>query len=143
MFTHETGHIFSCPDEYTAASCNRITSTSAPNNALKIWDETNTTSPSFTEHFASARSYANTLNLPLLWWQTPMGVPSATPGGTVNAFRDNRVRYFLAHASEMTAAGGFGVVFSPGHTSQTTLATDGGQFKTLSTSYLAKPTTLP
>lgn len=128
---------------YTAASCNRITSTSAPNNALKIWDETNTTSPSFTEHFASARSYANTLNLPLLWWQTPMGVPSATPGGTVNAFRDNRVRYFLAHASEMTAAGGFGVVFSPGHTSQTTLATDGGQFKTLSTSYLAKPTALP
>ncbi len=128
---------------YVAANCNRVTSTSATNYATTIWDETNTTSPNFTEHFAKARSYANTLSLPLLWWQTPMGVPSATRGGTVNAFRDNRVRYFLTHTAEMTAAGGFGVVFSPGAQSQTTLATDGGQFKNLSTNYLLKPTALP
>ena len=61
----------------------------------------------------------------------------------MNAFRDNRVSYFLTHTSEMTAAGGMGVVFGPGHASQTTIATDGGQFKTLSSAYLNKPTALP
>ena len=122
--------------QYGLANCNRVTD-------AKIWDTTNLTSPTFREHFAYARGYFEALGLPLLWWQTPLGVPSATPGGKVNAFRDNRVSYFLTHTSEMTAAGGMGVVFGPGHASQTTIATDGGQFKTLSSAYLNKPTALP
>jgi hypothetical protein len=109
----------------------------------KIWDESNLVSPNFKDHFAYARGYFSAIGLPLIWWQTPLGVPSATPGGTVNAFRDNRARYFLTHAPELVAAGGLGVVFSPGHSSQTTINSDKGQFKTLSTSYLASPAKLP
>jgi hypothetical protein len=127
--------------QYTAndANCKRTTNTSY----LKIWDESNTTSPNFKDHFATARSFFEGLGTPVLWWQTPLGVASSTPGGSANAFRDNRARYFLTHGSELAAAGGLGVVFSPGHTSQTNITTDGGQFKTLSSAYLAKPAALP
>ncbi len=121
---------------YAAANCNRV-------GDAKIWDENNLVSPNFKDHFAYARGYFSAIGLPLIWWQTPLGVPSATPGGTVNAFRDNRARYFLTHAPELVAAGGLGVVFSPGHSSQTTINSDKGQFKTLSTSYLASPAKLP
>ncbi len=123
---------------YGPAACTRTLT-----GTTRLWDESNVASPTFKEHFASVRSYFETMGLPVLWWQTPLGVPSATPGGTPGAFRDNRVRYFLTHASELTAAGGLGVVFSPGHPTQTTVETDGGQFKTLSGSYLAKPAALP
>ena len=89
------------------------------------------------------RKYFDNFQLPLLWWQTPMGVPSATPGGRPGAFRDNKMDYFLNHASEMVNAGGFGVVFSQGHTSQTTLDTDRGQYKRLSGIYFNSPVKLP
>ena len=121
---------------YAPANCNRV-------GDAKIWDESNLTSPSFKDHFTYARSYFEAIGLPLLWWQTPLGVPSSTPGGSVGAFRDNRARYFLTHTTELTAAGGMGVVFSPGHPSQTTINSDAGQFKTLSTNYLAKTAPLP
>jgi hypothetical protein len=122
--------------KYAAANCDRAT-------VAKIWDTTNATSPNFTEHFAYARTYFEAIGLPLIWWQTPLGVPSATAGGTALAFRDNRAAYFLSKPSELVAAGGVGVVYSPGHVSQTNINTDGGQFKTLSTAYLSKPAALP
>jgi hypothetical protein len=81
--------------------------------------------------------------LPVIWWQTPMGAPSSTRGGTDKHYRDNRVRYFLTHPAEITAVGGLGVVFSTGHTSQTNVTTDGGQFQNLSLQYLANPQPLP
>ncbi|QDL56654.1 hypothetical protein EXZ61_03930 [Rhodoferax aquaticus] len=107
------------------------------------WDETNLTSPNFNEHFAMARRYFEGLQLPLLWWQTPQGQPSTKQVGKAAPFRDNRTQYFLTHAAQMVAAGGFGVVFSPGHTSQTTIDSDGGQFKRLATQYLSQPAALP
>ena len=119
------------------ANCNRLAGTQF------YWDATNLTAPNFTEHFAIARNLHEGLGLPLLWWQTPLGVRSATTGGVRNAFRDNRAEYFLTRASELVAAGGMGVVFSPGHDTQTNINTDGGQFKRLSTQYLAAPATLP
>lgn len=127
--------------QYTANQANCARPANAFN--LKIWDETNTTSPNFREHFALARSYHDSLGLPILWWQTPLGVASATAGGSANQFRDNRVRYFMTHASELVAAGGVGVVFGQGHTSQTTLTTDGGQFRNYLTQYRASPAALP
>lgn len=123
--------------KHAAAGCNR----SFP--GLTLWDESNRTSPNFREHFAYARTYADSFQRPLIWWQTPLGVASNTPGGTVNAWRDNRVHYFLTHAKEMVEAGGLGVVFSPGQTDQTNIKTDGEQFKKLSASYLAAPAALP
>jgi hypothetical protein len=53
------------------------------------------------------------------------------------------VRYFLTHASELVTAGGVGVVFSPGESSQTNIQTDGGQFQRYSSAYLANPAALP
>jgi hypothetical protein len=108
------------------------------------WDETNQTHPNFQDHLAEVQAYHTGIgNLPIIWWQTPEGVPSATPGGTASHYRDNRVHYFLTHPSELTAAGGLAVVFSTGAGSQTDITTDGGQFQSLSGAYLAAPTTLP
>jgi hypothetical protein len=121
----------------SGAACTRVSS------LPYYWDDTNQTTPSFASHFAMVRTYFEGLQLPVLWWQTPLGVPASTPGGTAQAFRDNRAQYFLTHAQELVAAGGVGVVFSPGHATQTNITTDGGQFKRLSTSYLAAPATLP
>ena len=106
------------------------------------WDESNTTSPNFHEHLAEAKKYHDQMGLPLIWWQTPLGVPAASPGGTVNHFRDNRAHYFLTHASELVAAGGLGITFSPGDDQETTLYTDGGQFRELSAQYWSAPAPL-
>jgi hypothetical protein len=108
------------------------------------WDESNQTHPNFQDHLSEAQAFHSGIgNLPIIWWQTPEGVPSATPGGTVNHYRDNRVHYFLTHPSELTAVGGLAVVFGTGDTHQTSVATDGGQFQSLSSSYLAAPAALP
>jgi Calx-beta domain len=108
------------------------------------WDETNQTHPNFQDHLASTLAYHTGIgNLPVIWWQTPQGVPSPTPGGTASHYRDNRVHYFLTHPAELTAAGGLGVVFSCGENHQTNIATDGGQYQTLSGAYFASPTPLP
>lgn len=109
------------------------------------WDEGNANPSSghtFQQHFAEARRYFEGLQKPLLWWQTPLGVPAAKPSSSP-PWRDNRVHYFLTHPQALVAAGGVGVVFSPGERSQTTLRTDGGQFKTLSKAYFAQPAALP
>ena len=108
------------------------------------WDETNQTHPNFQDNFAMASAFHTGIGgLPIVWWQTPFGVPSATPGGTAGHYRDNRVDYFLKHPSELVAVGGLGVVFGAGAENQTTPATDGGQFQTLSAKYLASPAALP
>ncbi len=108
------------------------------------WDETNQTHPNFHDNFAMASTFhAGIGGLPIVWWQTPFGVPSSAAGGTAGHFRDNRVDYFLKHPSELVAVGGLGVVFGAGAENQTTPATDGGQYQTLSAKYLASPAALP
>ena len=108
------------------------------------WDETNQTHPNFQDNFAMALAFHNGIGgLPVVWWQTPFGVPSATPGGTAGHYRDNRVDYFLKHPSELVAVGGLGVVFGSGAETQTTPTSDGGQFQNLSLKYLANPVVLP
>ena len=108
------------------------------------WDETNQTHPNFQDNFNIALTYHSGIGgLPVVWWQTPFGVPSATPGGTAGHYRDNRVDYFLKHPTELVAVGGLGVVFGAGAENQTTPASDGGQYQNLSTKYLANPAVLP
>lgn len=107
------------------------------------WDETNVSTPNFAQHLAKANQFHTGINdLPLIWWQTPMGVPSSTPGGTPGHYRDNREHYFLTHPAELVAVGGVGVVFSGGASNQTSITTDGGQFQTLSTNYFNAPASL-
>jgi len=108
------------------------------------WDETNQTHPNFQDNLSTAQAFhAGIGGLPLVWWQTPFGAPSATPGGTAGHYRDNKVDYFLKHPAELVAVGGLGVVFGAGAENQTTPSTDGGQYQALSKQYLANPAALP
>ena len=77
--------------------------------------------------------------LPILWWQTPLGVPSDKPGGTAKSYRDNRVKYFFDHPNELVESGGFGMAFGTGAPNQTDATTDGGQFANAVTKYYASP----
>ncbi|CAN7689785.1 MULTISPECIES: hypothetical protein [Variovorax] len=104
------------------------------------WDESNVASPNFHESQRQISDYRAALGngLPILWWQTPMGVPSATPGGTDLHYRDNHVDYMLRNAQEYGDTSAFAIVFSAGGSVQTSISTDGGQFARLSALYLAR-----
>ncbi len=103
------------------------------------WDEANLASPNFLESQNEISTYRAAIGrpLPILWWQTPMGVPSTTPGGSTQHFRDNHVDYMLKNPQQYGDIHSFAMVFSSGASSQTTINTDGGQFRTLFSQYLA------
>jgi hypothetical protein len=82
------------------------------------------------------------LQRPAIWWQTPLGVPSSTCGGSDGAWRDDRVHYFFGHVADLANAGGAGMTFGTGAGGQTTLDTDGDQYKTAAAAYLAAPLAL-
>ncbi len=107
------------------------------------WDESNTKSPNFHEHLSYAAQISSGVGLPLLWWQTPLGVPSDTPGGSPGHYRDNRVHYMFNHIDEFVQAGGLGVAFGVGAGDQTFIGTDMGQFNTAVVGYYANPVALP
>jgi len=104
------------------------------------WDASNQTSPNFHDSQKLYSDYRAALGngLPILWWQTPMGVPSDTPGGTDQHYRDNHVDYMLRNTQEYGDMHTFGIVFSAGGSHQTSIGTDGGQFARLSAQYLAR-----
>jgi len=107
------------------------------------WDETNTTSPNFHEYLAWSKAITSGLGRPMIWWQTPFGVPSNTPGGSADHYRDNRVHYIFSHIQEFVDAGGLGVAFGTGAANQTTPDSDGGQFKAAVKKYYQAPVPLP
>ncbi|AMP14671.1 hypothetical protein CPter291_2414 [Collimonas pratensis] len=104
------------------------------------WDENNIATPNFHQSQSAISDYRTALSngLPILWWQTPMGVPSTTPGGTNQHYRDNRVDYMLRNTQEYGDIHTFAIVFSAGGSFQTTINTDGGQFARLLGLYLAQ-----
>ncbi|SEU22531.1 hypothetical protein SAMN05443580_13332 [Variovorax sp. OV084] len=104
------------------------------------WDASNKTSPNFHDSQKQISDYRAALGngLPILWWQTPMGVPSDTPGGTDQHYRDNHVDYMLRNTQEYGEMHTIGIVFSAGGSHQTSISTDGGQFARLSGQYLAR-----
>ncbi|MFT3925205.1 MAG: hypothetical protein QM778_21895 [Myxococcales bacterium] len=106
------------------------------------WDATNQTSPNFHEHLDWVKTLTTGVGKPMLWWQTPFGVPSDTPGGKPGQYRDNRVKYIFEHIDEFIAAGGVGAVFGTGAGNQTDPKTDGGQFKNAVAKYFAAPVPL-
>ena len=63
-----------CFEAHTDPACQR-------NDGPWYWDETNQKSPNFREHLAWAKTIGEAIGKPILWWQVPFGVPSATPGG--------------------------------------------------------------
>ncbi|KQW06885.1 hypothetical protein ASC98_25940 [Rhizobacter sp. Root1238] len=113
-------------------------------NGPFYWDENNVATPNFHQDLGQWSTVRTILgNLPVLFWQTPMGVPSATPGGTPGHYRDNHVRYMLTHPTEYTAAGVFAIVFSAGGSTSASISTDGGQFARLFQDYLTHPAPFP
>ncbi|WP_236905304.1 hypothetical protein [Collimonas arenae] len=104
------------------------------------WDEANIATPNFHQSQSAISDYRAALGngLPILWWQTPMGVPSATPGGTNQHYRDNHVDYMLRNTQEYGDSHTFAIVFSSGGTFQTSISSDGGQFARLLSQYLTQ-----
>jgi hypothetical protein len=106
------------------------------------WDEANTALPNFNQHIRWVKALTAELGRPAIEWQTPLGVPSSTCGGTTDHWRDNRVHYFFGHVPELVDAGIAGMTFGTGAGAQTNLATDNGQFKTAAAAYKAAPVAL-
>lgn len=102
-------------------------------------DENNVGTPNFHQQQNVWSAYRDALGsgLPILWWQTPLGVPSNTPGGTPTHYRDNHVDYMLRNAWEYGGMHTFAIVFGGGGTYSTTINSDGGQFARLFGQYLS------
>jgi hypothetical protein len=124
-----------CYEAHTDPNCQR---TDGP----WYFDETNTTSPNYTEHLAWVTQITQGIGLPMMWWQVPFGVPSTTPGGTSGHYRDNRVHYMFLHVPDFVAAGGVGSVWGTGAANQTYITTDGNEFMNAVSAYFANPTAL-
>lgn len=107
------------------------------------WDETNQSSPNFHEFLAWSKAISSGVGRPMIWWQIPLGVPSSTKGGAAGKYRDNRVHYIFSHIQEFVDAGGLGATFGTGASNQTTIETDGGQFKNAVAAYYKAPVALP
>lgn len=97
----------------------------------------------FSGHLGWVKTVSSTLGLPAMWWQTPFGVPSSTPGGSPGHYRDNRVKYFFSHVPQLVSANGVGAAFGVGAGGQTYIDTDNGQFKNAVNAYFKAPTPLP
>ena len=102
-------------------------------------DETNQTTPNFNQEIGQWATYRDDLatKLPVIWWQTPLGVPSSTPGGTDGHYRDDHVDYMFKNISQYADMGTFAIVFSGGASYQTSITTDGGEFATDFNQYLS------
>jgi hypothetical protein len=103
------------------------------------WDETNASLPSFDQHVRWVTALTARLDRPALEWQTPLGVPSDTCGGSDQHWRDNRVHYFFGHVADLIDAGVAGMTFGTGAGGQTDLSTDGDQLKNAASAYAASP----
>jgi len=103
------------------------------------WDEANVALPNFSQHVRWVTALTAELGRPALEWQTPLGVPSSTCGGSTGHWRDNRVHYFFGHVPDLVSAGVAGMAFGTGAGAQTDLSTDGDQLKNAAIAYRAAP----
>ena len=130
LFTDVLDRDVGCYEAHTDPNC--------PYGGQTYWADTD-----FATHLGWVKEVTGSLGLPLMWWQLPLGAPSATPGGTPGHYRDDRVSYFFSHVGQLVAAGGVGAAFGVGAGNQTYITTDGDQFKSAVTAYYAAPYPLP
>jgi len=85
------------------------------------WDPTNTTFPNFTRYLAWVAELKLKTSRPQLAWQVPIGNQYyLTMNNTCGHYQDNVAQYFIAHPSDLFAAGLVGVMFGKGNGCQTT-----------------------
>jgi hypothetical protein len=88
------------------------------------WDATNATLPSFHQELAWVKALAEAMQLPVFFWQVPVG--NSSQANATDHWKDNRVEYFYAHAGELAAAHVAGALFGAGAGGMTTPETDSG-----------------
>jgi hypothetical protein len=101
-----------------------------------FWDPTNAKLPNFHQAFAWAKAVSEAANLPVIWWQLPVGNPAQN--NTCDHYQDNRVDYFFAHTDEVAAAHGLGFAFGAGASCNTTPESDGGNLIAKTQAYAQK-----
>ncbi len=85
------------------------------------WDRNNITLPNFARWLVfMSRLHSDTAK-PLVEWQVPVGNQYyQTMNNTDGHYQDNRAEYFLAHPTDLTAAGIVAVLFGKANVGQTT-----------------------
>ena len=84
------------------------------------WDRNNVVFPNFTRWLAFMSRMHTDTGLPLVEWQVPAGNQYyRTMDNTDGHYQDNRSEYFLAHPTQLTAAGIVAVLFGAGNAGQT------------------------
>jgi hypothetical protein len=99
------------------------------------WDDTNAALPNFHQAFTWTKALAETMNLPVILWQIPVG--NMSQNNTTDHYQDNRLDYFFAHMDEVVAAHVVGLFFGAGMGGMTTPETDGGNLVSKTTAYRA------
>ena len=106
-------------------------------NTNAYWDATNAKLPHFHQGFAWMKSVAETVKLPIVLWQIPLGNMSL-PNQT-DAWHDNRLDYFFAHMDEVAAAHIAGIAYGGGNPGCTSAETDNGNFIAKMKAYSVAP----
>jgi len=85
------------------------------------WDPTNTTFPNFSRYFVWVAELKVKTNRQQVAWQVPAGNQYfLTMNNTCGHYQDNVAQYFIAHPSDLLAAGLVAVMFGKGNGCQTT-----------------------
>ncbi len=84
------------------------------------WDRNNVVFPNFTRWLAFMSRMHTDTGLPLIEWQVPVGNQYFdTMNNTDGHYQDNRAEYFIAHPTQLTAAGIVAVLFGKANAGQT------------------------
>jgi hypothetical protein len=114
------------------------------------WDPTDKMLPDYAQDLTWIKALTETLNVPALYWQTPIG--NAAQTNVSDHYKDNRVDYFFggdasqvesgaavtvpSHWSELAAAHVVGVAFGGGASGCTSADTDGGYLASKTKAYI-------
>ena len=112
----------------------------AQGQSTRWYDPNNRTFPNFHRTFLWGKTLADTVKLPLVWWQIPMGhmgLGNRDDGRCTGAWQDNRVDYLLEHLDEVAATQAVALAFGPGACNQTSPETDGGNLANRVRTYAA------
>jgi hypothetical protein len=91
------------------------------------WDPTNTTAPNFNRYLTWVAHLRSGTGRPQVAWQVPVGNQYyRTMNNTCGHYQDNVAQYFLAHPSDLSAAGLVAVLFGAGNGCQTDVSDAAG-----------------